>query len=382
VLGGLAQQTHHYLQWAQVDPLTKEDVLRDIDGQLIQLAKFITNHLNARSDTSSSSQNASLDVVFYLSSIFLWNLLYWLSSTSEEIPNSHFGQAFRSLLDDLHKTWTSGQQNDLLEKRLRGKDWGVKRFSNAWWNGIFEHLTDPRITGQGAIILFHFTYSFSMLFPHIGPNSAAEGRPDAQPDSLTQSASPPEKTATSPVILDQPLASNTHDSDAPPASAHPDPQLEIFGPELALSSANHEDAHIPHPQPDSLTILHQPPTSAAEGAGTINVLPLSPIISSSDKPDGTRPSNDGHTAAGAAPPLVPQPPASFSIADPEGPPQAAGSSRSDDQDLQPDGLHLAINVGPPTSPEHVDAETLGASGDRSFDEGEPEDAVILVESPI
>jgi hypothetical protein len=162
VLVTLASQTDDYLEWAQsaqIDTLTKQDVLRDVDNQLTQLAKFITNNLNARSNTSSSFQNASLDVVFYLTSIFVSHLFFW-STPLKFLRNqdSHLGQALRSLLDALHKTWTSGQKNNLLEKRLQGQQWGVKRFSNEWWNRIFKHLTDHHIIPpQGAIISFHFT---------------------------------------------------------------------------------------------------------------------------------------------------------------------------------------------------------------------------------
>ncbi|KAF8194180.1 hypothetical protein BJ912DRAFT_1141609 [Pholiota molesta] len=48
--------------------------------------------------------------------------------------------------------------------------------------------------------------------------------------------------------------------------------------------------------------------------------------------------------------------------------QAAGNdtSRSDEQDLHPDELHLAIDVGPPTSSEHAEAETPGAGANRSW----------------
>jgi hypothetical protein len=155
----LPSSINDYLKWAQIDPLTKQDVLRDVDDQLSQLVKFITDHLNARSDISSSSEHASLDVLFYLTSIFSFNLLEW----STPRRDSHFGQALNSLLDALHKKWTSGRKNDVLEKRFEDGDAVVDgpelctRFSNEWWNKIFEHLTGPRTIGQGVIISFHFT---------------------------------------------------------------------------------------------------------------------------------------------------------------------------------------------------------------------------------
>jgi hypothetical protein len=80
---------------------------------------------------------------------------------------------------------------------------------------------------------------------------------------------------------------------------------------------------------------------------------------------------------------VTHPAPSPSAADPNGVvlQQAIGNetSRSDEQNLQ----HLAIDVDPPTSSEHVDAEALvGAGGDRSLEEAGPEDAVIRMGSPI
>ncbi|KAF8181090.1 hypothetical protein BJ912DRAFT_1145603 [Pholiota molesta] len=362
VLSHLASRTNDYLEWAQIDNLAKQesqDVLRDIEDQLTQLAKFITNHLNARSDTY-----ASLDILFYLASIFSWYLLRWSGSALR----SHLGQPLRSLLNALHQTWTAGRNNNLLEKRFEGDDLDKEsersytRFSTEWWNQIFKHLSDPHTIAQGS-------------------NFAAERSPDARPDPLTQLASPPEnetEDAINPLVAPSPgnlyhsPESNTLDSDAPPASAHPDPHPQISGHEPAPISVSHEDASIPHSQPDLPTILHHPRTSA-ESARTINDLPLPHARSSSNEPDDTRPSGDDNTTAGAAPP-------SPSVADPDGPQQAAGSSRRDERDLHTDALHLAIDVGPPTSSEHAEAETPGAGGDRSLDEANPEDAVIL--SPV
>jgi hypothetical protein len=169
------------------------------------------------------------------------------------------------------------------------------------------------------------------------------------------------------------------DSDDAPASAHPNPQLENSGHEPALISVNHEDASLPHSQSDLPTIPHHPRTSA-EGAPTINDLPLPHARPSSNEPDETRPSGVDNTTAGAAPPSVPQAPPSHSVADPDSlmPQQAAGNdtSRSDEQDLHPDELHLAIDVGRPTSSEHAEAETPGAGANRSLAEADPEDVVI------
>jgi hypothetical protein len=233
------------------------------------------------------------------------------------------------------------------------------------------------------------------LFPYIGSNFAAEGSPDAHPDPSLQLAAPSENetgdaidllAATSPGNRYHSPEPNTPDSDAPPASAHPDPHPQISGHEPALISVNDEDASIQHSQPDSPTILHHPRTSA-EGARTINDLPLPHVRSSSNEPDET-PSGDDNTAARAAPPSVPQPPPSPSVADADPdslvPQQAAGNdtSRSDEQDLQSDGPHLAIDIGPLMRSEHMEAETPGAGGDRSLGEAGPEDAVIRVDSPI
>jgi hypothetical protein len=186
---------------------------------------------------------------------------------------------------------------------------------------------------------------FSILPFHIGPISAAEGSPDAHPDPLVQSISPSENE-TEDVI--NPLAApfpgnpyrsselNTLDSDAPPASAHPDPQLENSGHEPVFILVIHEDDGIPYSQPDSPTILHHPEAST-EGARTINDLPLPHARPSSNEPDETHPSDDNHTAAGAAPVSTPQPPTSLSVADPDGvvPQQAAGNETtlSDAMDL-------------------------------------------------
>jgi hypothetical protein len=162
VLSHLASRTNDYLEWAQIDNLAKQesqDVLRDIEDQLTQLAKFITDHLNTWSDTY-----ASLDILFYLASIFSWYLLRWSGPGSA--LRGHLGQPLRSLLDALHKTWTAGRNNNLLEKRFEGDDLDKEsersytRFSTEWWNQIFKHLSDPHTIAQGAIISFisfHFT---------------------------------------------------------------------------------------------------------------------------------------------------------------------------------------------------------------------------------
>jgi hypothetical protein len=161
VLYTLASCTDDYLKWAQVDPLTKQDTLRGIDDQLTHLVRFITDHLNTWSNRSSSSENASLarDVLFYLSSIFSWQLFQW-SAPPKILGNqdSHLGQALRSLLNALHKVWSSGRKNDLLEKQFESRGWGVERFSNEWWDDVFKHLSNAPFVAQGANISSHFTY--------------------------------------------------------------------------------------------------------------------------------------------------------------------------------------------------------------------------------
>jgi hypothetical protein len=172
VLWSLAIQTSKHLAFPQKDPFTKQDILLNIDDRLAQLFKFISDYLNeGLSNTSSSSEVASLDVFFYLTSIFSWYLLNDLPySGISRIQDSHFWRAFRSLLNALHKTWISGQKNDLLEIRFKGHDWArgigreMERFSDQWWNEIFGYLTGPGpcILQRGAIIPLNFTYSFSI----------------------------------------------------------------------------------------------------------------------------------------------------------------------------------------------------------------------------
>jgi hypothetical protein len=94
---------------------------------------------------------------------------------------------------------------------------------------------------------------------------------------------------------------------------------------------------------------------------------------------GDRSLDEANPEDAVIPSSVPQAASSSSAADPDGvvPQQAAGNltSRRDERDLQPDGLHLAIDVGPPTSSEHAEAETPAAGGDRSLDDAEPGEAV-------
>jgi hypothetical protein len=154
VLNSLAYLTTLYLRLAPKD--TRHLALREVDNEFVRIFEFIGDQLNDRlSDMPQDYEEIPLDVFFYFSASFVWGLLHFLSD-QDVIDNrdNSFGQALRTLLDALHRTWTSGRRNELIERRFQGFLGSYERFSDKWWNRIFQHVTGR--TEQGIIFLIPF----------------------------------------------------------------------------------------------------------------------------------------------------------------------------------------------------------------------------------
>jgi hypothetical protein len=155
---------HEYLVWAQenISNSSNQRHLQDIDAQYILTFKFVTNNLKDEiSDLESNVEEYTPSVLFYLASIFVFEVLIGYSGRNAlRNKDSNFGQGLGSLLDTLlqYRTRTSGQKNDLLETYFANKSYFgyyLVRFSEEWWAILIENGRDIGLKAaeQGTHIL-------------------------------------------------------------------------------------------------------------------------------------------------------------------------------------------------------------------------------------
>jgi hypothetical protein len=155
-------------EWAQqnISDTYNRQHVQDINARYNSIFKFMANHLNNEiSDLEQNSEEDTPSVLFYLASIFVWEVFNWLWRDLPPMNKfSGFGQGLGSLLEDLlqYRTRTSGRKNDLLEKRFAGAkeySWAqnreMVRFSEEWWDILFEFGRDIGLMAaeQGTHVL-------------------------------------------------------------------------------------------------------------------------------------------------------------------------------------------------------------------------------------
>jgi hypothetical protein len=147
----LATSSSRYFYWVDIDvsKIHNRKSKQDIGDRYISIFNFVADHLNEeRSNSTSKPQEDTPGVLFYLTSIFIRELLD--GPKVQEVlrdKDSNFGQELASLIEALlrYRTWAAtkspGWKNDAIAIRFKNecnKLSTQETFSDDWWRYIVE----------------------------------------------------------------------------------------------------------------------------------------------------------------------------------------------------------------------------------------------------